>query len=151
MNISHDRHDHSKSPAVSALERLPHLSNRICQLWGQREFETCVNRLLMDSRDGKRQGLPWDAAQELLFLVELCVAKRAVAASAATGLPFGQMYTLCLSKAQDFAPSLSGGPDPWSDPLAIKDVGRQRHSESRPSGKNRGMLEKQSWWSRLMG
>jgi len=45
----------------------------------------------MDSRDGKRQGLPWEAAMELMFLAELSVARRTLIASAATGVPFPQM------------------------------------------------------------
>jgi hypothetical protein len=45
----------------------------------------------MDSRDGDRQGLPWEAAMDLMFLADLSVAKRALAASEATGVPFPQM------------------------------------------------------------
>ena len=45
----------------------------------------------MDSRDGKRQGLPWEAAMELMFLADLSVAKRALVASEATGVPFPLM------------------------------------------------------------
>ena len=42
-------------------------------------------------RDGKRQGLPWEAAMELMFLADLSVARRALVASAATGVSFPQM------------------------------------------------------------
>jgi hypothetical protein len=74
-----------------ALESLPHVLNKLCQLWGKPECEAYISGLIMDSRDGKRQGLPWQAAMELMFLAELSVAKRALAASAATGVPFPQM------------------------------------------------------------
>jgi len=83
------------SPALSSdacgLERLPHVMNKLCLLWGQPGCEAYISGLIMDSRDGKRQGLPWDVAMELMFLSELSVARRALVASAATGVPFPQM------------------------------------------------------------
>jgi hypothetical protein len=105
----------------------------------------------MDSRDGKRQGLPWDAAEELLFLVDLCIVKRALAASLVSGMPFAQMYDVCVAKAQDFTLSEPGGADPWADPRAITDVGRRGRGESRPSPKGSGMCEKKTWWRRFFG
>src|SRR5262245_29219055 len=69
----------------SALEKFDHLKSRICLLWGQKELETYIKQLIMDSRDGKRQGFPWEVAQELMFLLELSVAKRALIASETTG------------------------------------------------------------------
>ena len=65
--------------------------NKLCQLWGRPECDAYISGLIMDSRDGKRQGLPWDAAMELMFLAELSVGRRALVASAATGVPFPQM------------------------------------------------------------
>jgi hypothetical protein len=83
------------SPALPSeacgLERLPHVLNKLCQLWGRPECEAYISRLIMDSRDGSRQGLPWEAAMELMFLAELSVGRRALDASAATGVPFPQM------------------------------------------------------------
>ena len=73
------------------LERLPHVMNKLCQLWGRPECEAYISGLIMDSRDGKRQGLPWEVAMELMFLAELSVGRRALAASAVTGVPFPQM------------------------------------------------------------
>jgi hypothetical protein len=83
------------SPALPSddcgLERLPHVVAKLCQLWGRPECDAYISGLIMDSRDGKRQGLPWEAAMELMFLAELSVARRALVASAATGVPFPQM------------------------------------------------------------
>ena len=73
------------------LERLPHVLSKLCQLWGQPACEAYISGLIMDSRDGKRQGLPWEAAMELMFLADLSVAKRALVASEATGVPFPLM------------------------------------------------------------
>ena len=83
------------SPALPsdacALESLPHVVNKLCLLWGKPECDAYISGLVMDSRDGKRQGLPWEAAMELMFLAELSVGRRALLASAATGVPFPQM------------------------------------------------------------
>ena len=83
------------SPALPSeacgLERLPHVLNKLCQLWGRPECEAYISRLIMDSRDGSRQGLPWEVAMELMFLGELSVGRRALVAAAATGVPFPQM------------------------------------------------------------
>jgi len=78
-------------PEACGLERLPHVVSKLCQLWGRPECDAYISGLIMDSRDGKRQGLPWEAAMELMFLAELSVARRALIASAATGVPFPQM------------------------------------------------------------
>ena len=83
------------SPALPSdacgLERLPHVVNKLCLLWGKPECDAYISGLVMDSRDGKRQGLPWEAAMELMFLAELSVGRRALVASATTGVPFPQM------------------------------------------------------------
>ena len=148
--LSNTRHHPEVSHEPSALEKLPHLSSQVCFLWNQREFEIYVNRLIMDSRDGQRQGLPWDAAQELLFLLELSVAKRALVASEVTGVPFSQMFERCLATV----PNPSGKADPWSDPIANTEV---RHVErDRPRSKPapvpaRRAIKKESWWRRLFG
>lgn len=147
MNLSDNRHDRTLSPAASALERLPHLVAKICALWGQSEFDPFVNGLIMDSRDGKRQGLPWEAALELLFLAELSMAKRALVASEKTGVAFKQIYEMYLSQ------STISGVDPWIESGANRDVrlqGRDR-SRSRPGAERPKLptVKKKSWWRRL--
>jgi hypothetical protein len=139
-------------PAAAALERLPHLVGKVSLLWGEREFETFVNRLVMDSRNGKRQGLPWEAAQELLFLAELSVAKRALVAAEVTGVPFSKMFAQCLATAA--SESTSGGADHWSDPSAHRDVGHFGRDRQRPKASPAGAsrpAKKKSWWRSLFG
>jgi hypothetical protein len=109
--------------ATCALERLPHLATRVGALWGHAEFELYVNRLLMDSRDGDRQGLPWEAAQELLFLVELGIAKRALTAEELTGVPFEELFAQCLASIRDAGQPGLGVVDPWADPAAHIEAG----------------------------
>src|SRR5688572_23096562 len=107
----------SISPGASALEQLPHLARMLCDLWGKEEFEHEVNQVIMDSRDGRRQGLPPEATDELLFLVELVIAKRALQASESTGIPFRQAFRQHLEKSQKFALyTAEDFSDPWSNP-----------------------------------
>jgi len=48
------------SPAAASdacgLERLPHVMNKLCQLWGQPACDAYISRLIMDSRDGAAAG-----------------------------------------------------------------------------------------------
>jgi hypothetical protein len=132
--------------AAGALEAMPHLVERICLLWGQGEFEGYVNRLIMDSRDGARQGLPWQAAQELMFLAELSMAKRALHASEITGVPFQQMLARCLETAERTAStattlSLEPKADPWADPRASSDASKR---DKRPQATR--APEKTAWF-----
>jgi hypothetical protein len=105
-----------------ALERLPHISKRVCLLWGHPEFDAFTSHLLMDSRDGKRQGLPWDVAEEILFLAELRVVKRAIIASGVTGQPFWEVFNEMLKNAEAAQARLQH--EAWDDPLMNKDVSR---------------------------
>jgi len=133
---------------------MPHLAANIRTLWGRAEFEIYVCRLIMESRDGKRQGLPWDAAQELLFLVELSVAKRAIVAAELTGAPFEQMLALCRASSSDAAQSGPSVGQHWTNPSAKKEAGRmgrsQVHSKKAPAYDYRRDSE-QTWWRRMFG
>ena len=142
------------SAAACALERMPHLAANVLSLWGRAEFEVYVSRLIMESRDGKRQGLPWDAARELLFLVELSVAKRAVVAAELTGAPFKQMFELCRASSSNAAQSGAGVREHWSDPTAHKEAGRMGRSQvySRPApAYDYRRDSEQTWWRRMFG
>jgi len=144
--------------ALSALERLPHITKRVCLLWGHPEFDAFTSHLLMDSRDGKRQGLPWDVAEELLFLAELRVVKRAIVAAGVTGQPFWDVFNQMLANAEAAQAQLQH--EAWDDPLANKDFSRIRRNESdfsRPppefdrTNTKRQRTAKRSWLTRLLG
>jgi hypothetical protein len=154
----------SISPDASALEHLSHVVRKICDLWGKEEFDNYVNSLIFDSRDGKRQGLPYDAVEDLLFLVELAIAKRALVASELTGMPFKQAFRQFLEKAHKFAPSEPGETDnPWLNPLDRQEGGRIERTERigrtdhgptpvpAPPVKRGPTHKKKSWWRRLVG
>jgi hypothetical protein len=51
----------------------PRVFEKIFQLWGTPALEGYLDELLMDSRDGKRQGFPQAAATEILRLSLFCV------------------------------------------------------------------------------
>jgi hypothetical protein len=145
------------SNAKSALERLPHITKRVCLLWGHPEFDAFTSHLLMDSRDGKRQGLPWDVAEELLFLAELRVVKRAIIAAGVTGQPFWEVFNQMMANAEAAAARMQH--EAWDDPLMNKDVGRALRPDgdfSRPplelerTNTKRIRSVKKSWLSRLL-
>jgi hypothetical protein len=154
MNASRTKPVPAPSPDACALERLAHLAGNVRALWGQAEFELYVSRLIMESRDGKRQGLPWDVAQELMFLVELSIAKRAVMAADLTGAPFRQMYAMCLASSANANHAGPGLADPWSDPRANKEAGRMGRSpvntQRAPAYDYRREHER-TWWRRVFG
>jgi hypothetical protein len=150
--------------ATSALERLPHITKRVCLLWGHPEFDAFTSHLLMDSRDGKRQGLPWDVAEELLFLAELRVVKRAIVAAGVTGQPFWEIFNQMLANAEAAQARLQH--EAWDDPLMNKDISRTLRPEgefSRPPAdltrtntnlsrtNTRKLRAKKGWLSRLFG
>lgn len=141
-------------PVTCALERLPHLSARVEALWGHADIEPSVGRLIMESRDGQRQGLPWDVAQELFFLVKLSIAKRALAAAELTGASFEDMFAQCLKRSARADPSSLRITDSWSDTRANTDAGRMRHSKdaSRRSTSNANHRKPPppNWWRHVL-
>ena len=145
----------SISPGASALEHLPHLARKLCDLWGKEEFEHEVNQVIMDSRDGTRQGLPPEAMDELLFLVELVIAKRALQASESTGMPFREAFRQHLEKSQKFALyTAEDSSDPWSGPHDRGAVGRPNQAQVKKAAlpaKRAQSHRKKSWWRRLFG
>lgn len=49
-------------------ELYPHIYAKLEIMWGYPEMDIYINNLLMDTRDGKRNGFPPDVGQELLKL-----------------------------------------------------------------------------------
>jgi len=67
-----------ESPDRSALEDLGHLKQKVCLMWGSPELDVFISRLIMDSRDGQRKGLPMEVGAELLFLAKINKIVRAI-------------------------------------------------------------------------
>ncbi len=55
----------------AGLEGFAHLRDKVCALWGNPEMEDFVAELMLDSRDGKRKGLPATVMSDLVFLAEV--------------------------------------------------------------------------------
>jgi len=158
VNIDKTQQAGGASVATSALERLPHITKRVCLLWQHPEFDAFTSHLLMDSRDGKRQGLPWDVAEELLFLAELRVVKRAIVAAGVTGQPFWEVFNQMMKNAEAAAAQVQH--EAWDDPLMNKDVSRAMRPEgdfSRPppefekTNTRKMRVAKKGWLARLFG
>ena len=135
MDSSNTRTSPALGADASGLERLTHVVNKVCLLWGQPECDAYINRLITDSRDGDRQGLPWEAALELLFLAELSVAKRALVASTVTGVPFPQMFQRCRAQA------CAAETDPWADAASTERSRTDRKQVDRPPSARRPTTE----------
>ncbi|MDP2169003.1 MAG: hypothetical protein Q8J96_01135 [Rhodocyclaceae bacterium] len=58
------------NPEACALESIAHLKEKVCLMWGSQELDVFIGRLLMDSRDGARKGLPMTVGADLLFLAK---------------------------------------------------------------------------------
>lgn len=142
-------------PYAAALEqRLPRLAQKVCALWGTRDFEPFVSNIIMDTRDGTRQGLPWEAAQDLLFLLELAVAKRALIAADATGQPFRQVFRQMMTNAEAAARSLPR--TGWGDPLSNSESSRDMRIADSESGYSRNSADtrpkkNKGFFARLFG
>jgi hypothetical protein len=147
---------------LCALEhRLPRIAQQCAQYWATPEFEPFVASLMMDSRDGGRQGLPWDAAQELLFLLEISIAKRAIVAAQTTGMPYRQVFQSMRNNAEEAAKNTANA---WSNPTLNNDAKRvgmpgkpldtalalDPNSVSAKLKKGR-KPEKKSFWQKLFG
>ena len=147
--------DTGKDSAEScAVEKLPHLTKKLCLLWEYPEFDSFCSHLLMDSRDGTRQGLPWEVAEEILFLADFRVTKRALIASEVTGQPFWEIYQKMIANAE--AEQQKARHVAWNDPLSSTNMGRTRVDRSAELQKTRGpdkgpLRKKKSWLTRLIG
>ncbi len=58
----------------SALEGYPHITESVCLMWGGREADAYISKLIIDTRGG-RKGFPRDVMDELLLLAEVCTIK----------------------------------------------------------------------------
>lgn len=143
------------NPQASALEaRLPRLAHKVVAMWGTLDFEPFVSDLILDSRDGNRQGLPWEAAQELLFLMELSVARRAMVAAEATGMPFRQVFRQMMTNAE--AAARQQQQKGWSDPMSNVESSREmRIAETaqarEAASSHRAPVKRKGFFARLFG
>jgi hypothetical protein len=78
----------------SALESIDHLQKKVCLMWGTAELDVFIRRLIMDSRDGARRGLPADVAADMLFVAQTNKIIRALDTAQRLGLNLQEAYNL---------------------------------------------------------
>lgn len=100
------------SPEASAVERIGHIQQKVCMMWRSPELDTYLNALLMDSRDGQRQGFPIEVTQDLLFLTEFNKYVRAIDLARKLNIPLRDAYQKV--DTEDRAKTGSGLDDPMS-------------------------------------
>jgi hypothetical protein len=142
--------DSSASRAItsgpSGLETITHLSNKICGIWGTAELDAFLNHLIMDARDGARNGLPVDVAAEILFLAQLNKIVRAIDLSTALNIKLDDAYATV-----DEGDRARMRSDVFDDPMISRDTAvrasstgtnrTQRAAGPLPGGQVSGLLE----------
>ncbi len=121
--------DSASDPAMCALERMPHMAKKICLMWCSRELDAFIPTLIMDSRDGARQGLPMDIAAELMFLVGINKSVRAIDLATKTKVNFGEAYRII--DQGDMAPGSVN--NSWADPMVAKDAAKISKASAKPA------------------
>jgi len=101
----------------SALEGIVHLTRRICGIWGTAELDTFLSGLLMDARDGARQGLPMAVAGEILFLAQINKMLRAMELTRKLNIRIEETYRMV-----DEGDQARLKIDPLDDPLVSRDT-----------------------------
>jgi hypothetical protein len=131
---------HQGSNERCALEAIEHLQKKICLMWGSPELDVFISRLIMDSRDGQRQGLPMAIGAELLFLAQINKIIRAIALLGKQNVNLKEAYRLVDEGDQKRLEA-----DAFDNPLVSRDTivrkseaerrsGRERRIETKPSG-----------------
>ena len=86
-------------------------------MWGTPELDTFLSRLIMDARDGDRQGLPIMVAAEVLFLAQTNKMIRAIDLAKKLNLRVEEAYRLVDEGDQARLQS-----DAFDDPLVSRDT-----------------------------
>ena len=127
----------NRSDSRAALEDIGHLTQKICAIWGSEDLDTFLSRLVMDARDGERQGLPMAVAGEILFLAQVNKRRRAIDLGRKLSMDADAAYNLIDEKDQARLKI-----DPFDDPSVSRDTviaraertNRGPERTARPSG-----------------
>jgi len=117
---------------AAALESLGHLKQKICMMWGTAELDVFISRLIMDSRDGQRQGLPVAVATELMFLAQTNKIIRAIALLSHQNVTLKEAYRIVDQGDQQRLEA-----DAMDNPLVSRDTITRGKSDDRRSGLER--------------
>jgi hypothetical protein len=117
---------------ASALETIGHLKQKVCLMWGSTELDIFISRLIMDSRDGQRQGLPMPVATELLFLAQTNKLIRAINLLSHENLTLKEAFRVIDQGDQQRLEA-----DALDNPLVSRDTIIREKSDERRSGLDR--------------
>ena len=95
---------------AAKLEAFPAIISVVSNMWGTKELDEYLSRLVTDSRDGSRQGFELPAIEDIIFLVDANKAVRAVDVASQQKVDFKQALKMV---DQGDAARFSSG-DPWS-------------------------------------
>lgn len=84
--------DRPRSRFSGALEEMPHIERKVCILWPSPELDLFISEVLMDARDGGRQGMPVEVANELMFLAQSNKVIRAMDRAKQLNIPVSDAY-----------------------------------------------------------
>jgi len=119
-------------PEAAALESIGHLKQKICLMWGSPELDVFISRLIMDSRDGQRQGLPMAVGAELLFLAQTNKIIRAIALLSHQNVTLKEAYKIVDEGDQQRLEA-----DAFDNPLVSRDTIIRERNDNRRSGMDR--------------
>ncbi|GAB1394501.1 hypothetical protein MASR1M60_26650 [Rhodocyclaceae bacterium] len=114
---------------AAALEAIGHLKQKICLMWGSPELDIFISRLIMDSRDGTRQGLPMAVGAELLFLAQTNKIIRAITLMTHQNVTLKEAYKIVDEGDQKRLEA-----DAFDNPLVSRDTIIRENKEDRRSG-----------------
>jgi hypothetical protein len=117
---------------AAALEAIGHIKQKVCLMWGNPELDIFISRLIMDSRDGQRQGLPMEVAAELLFLAQINKLVRAIDLAKKQKISLQEAY-----RAVDSGDQKRLEADAMDNPLVSRDTIIRAREEERRSGLER--------------
>lgn len=117
---------------AAALESIAHLKQKVCLMWGSPELDIFISRLIMDSRDGQRKGLPMPVAAELLFLAQINKLIRAIDLARKQKINLQEAY-----RAVDNGDQKRLEADEMDNPLVSRDTIIRAREEERRSGLER--------------
>lgn len=60
-----------RTAPADSVEQMPHIIQRLQELWGTQEAQAYIHQILRDNRDGTRQGFPLSVVEELLLLLSI--------------------------------------------------------------------------------
>jgi len=60
-----------RSAPADTVEKMPHITQRLQDLWGTQEAQAYIHQILRDNRNGTREGFPLSVVEELLLLLAI--------------------------------------------------------------------------------